>query len=756
MEGGGFFQNLLKRVFIGVSDMIVRPTGFVPSQIKYGWLNRPIDMPPLEDLAKMVASTYNPEGSNDPAIQGYTRVLKTPTLTVFRVNRKRNIFIFALRGTAFTDINDITADLGIVRSIVEDASTARNVRNSSRYANDVADIKEFDGLVKDYYRVDNPIYYGVGHSLSGAIIDELLEDGYISSAVSFNPAIERKDFNTPNDNHRIYLECDVLYNLLGKYITNGNLEVIPMKNPRGEDAGTIDTTKGSIECHNIKTVIPLMSGKGINNNVGLIYKPPMDFFEKRETYPECEKILQQPVTQDVGVNSGRERAKRAYNECVARKGVKVPEKSICDNPNYIGMECKNRSRPATFEDLINNRSRPDFRPIGSGLFDTIVGNLGKSLAEQSSQGNILGRIKDSMDRGAALRKAEQDKEWSGGLLGKIGIPNPMKLFGGRQEMEGEGVLGDLWRSGAKTIREYSGMKEPEVVSTPLFDYTDRDAVEDRFYGKKVEDAPSKFNQRGSMRFFGRGRPYTADEWEAKLCKGEDSLLEKKKRAIDARRDAGFRSASHSFKVLAERKAEAEAAASAEKPKKVKVKLVRKVRDEPEEEEMPDWFKRTLTEKAFEPDEEWDEDKMARLRKRVEIQTKTLQGAREGGEEAPVLRQLTMLLDKAKKDVEGYLALNVFKSKAPTKEPDEYIIGSTGSKRVYMTPSQLRSQTTREIFIRMLRSNGAFKSQAADTKLYNKMKKADAEEMASILRDNMDKVEYFTRQKFFKDFAREGK
>ena len=136
MEGGGFFQNLLKRAFIGVSDMIVRPTGFVPSQIKYGWLNRPIDMPPLEDLAKMVASTYTPipEDSDNPKIQGYTQVLKTPTLAVFRVNRKRNVFIFALRGTAITDINDITADLGIVRSIVEDASTARNVRNSSRYA----------------------------------------------------------------------------------------------------------------------------------------------------------------------------------------------------------------------------------------------------------------------------------------------------------------------------------------------------------------------------------------------------------------------------------------------------------------------------------------------------------------------------------------------------------------------------------------------------------------------------------------------
>jgi len=770
MEGGGFFQNLLKRAFIGVSDMIVRPTGFVPSQIKYGWLNRPIDMPPLEDLAKMVASTYTPipEDSDNPKIQGYTQVLKTPTLAVFRVNRKRNVFIFALRGTAITDINDITADLGIVRSIVEDASTARNVRNSSRYAHDVEDIKEFEGLVKEYFRVDNPIYFGVGHSLSGAIIDELLEDGLISSAVSFNPAIERKDFNTPNNNHRVYLECDVLYNLIGKYITNGNLEVIAKKNPRGDDAGAIDTTKGSMECHNINTVIPLMSGKGINNSIGLVYKPPMDFLrhldKKEPSYPECEEILRQPVTMDYDptMYNGRSynnkmsanRAKQ-YDECVQRKGVKLPEKSICDNPNYIGMECKNRPRPATFDDLINRRSRPDFRPIGSGLFDTILGNLGKSISDQASQGNILGRIKDNIDRGAALRKAEQEKEWSGGLLGKIGIPNPMKLFGGRQEMEGEGVMGDLWRSGAKTIREYSGMKEPEEKSTPLFDYTDRDAVEDRFYGER-SDAPSKVG-RQNMRVFGRGRPYTAEEWEAKLCKGDDSLLAKKKAAIAARRDAGFLSAAASFKFLAKKKAEAEAAAAAEAaaPKKVKLKVVSREKPE-EEEEMPDWFKSALTEKAFEPDEEWDEDKMARLRKRVEIQTKTLQGAREGGEAAPVLRQLNMLLDKAKKDVEGYLALNVFKKKAPTKKPDEYRIGDTGGNFVYMTPSQLESQTTREIFIRMLRSNGAFKSQAADTKLYNRMKRADAEEMASILRENMDKVEYFTRQKFFKDFAREEK
>jgi hypothetical protein len=456
MEGGGFFQNLLKRAFVGVSDMIVRPSGFNPSQIKYGWLRRPIDMPPLEDLAKMVASTY--KADDDPEIQGYTQIAKSPTLAIFRVNKKSNIFIIALRGTAFTDINDISADLGIIRTIVQDANTARNVRNSGRYIDDVADIKEFQDIAKDYLRVRDPIYYGVGHSLSGAIMDELLEDGLISSAVSFNPAIERRMFAVPNDNHRVYIECDVLYNLLGKFITNGNLEVIPKANPRGEDAGAIDTTKGSIECHNINTVIPLMSGKGIENNVGLMYKPPMDFsrfLDKKEpSYPECERILQQPVTQDVGPNSGRERQRRAYEACVKNKGV-IPKPPPPPKLDYSVRPVITRPPSTTFQDLINQRSRPDFKPIGSGLFDTIVGNLGKSLADQASQGNILGRIKNTIDEGARRRKEEQDKSWGNSWFGSVGIPNPSKLFGGADE----------------TPKSY-----------PIFDYTDRDAVERRFYG----------------------------------------------------------------------------------------------------------------------------------------------------------------------------------------------------------------------------------------------------------------------------------
>lgn len=97
------------------------------------------------------------------------------------------------------------------------------------------------------------------------------------------------------------------------------------------------------------------------------------------------------------------------------------------------------------------------------------------------------------------------------------------------------------------------------------------------------------------------------------------------------------------------------------------------------------------------------------------------------------------------------------AKAPApKKKAEYIVGESGSNYVYMTANQLESSMILEVFIRMLRDNDAFKSKSQDTRLYNKMKKADAEEMADIIRQNQKKVNYFTREKFFKDFGRKGK
>jgi len=457
MEGAGFFGNLLKRTFTGITDFIVRPRGFDPSKHTQGWLRRPFDMPPLHDLSQMVASTYK---KDTPDIQGYTLLSKTPTVSFFQVNRKKNVIIIALRGTAFTDINDISADLGIVKTIVEDANTARNVRNSRRYIDDVATIKAFQSDASQYLPRPSAkmVYYAVGHSLSGAMIDELLEDGLVSSAVSFNPAIERVNFAKDNNNHRVYLSCDVLYNLLGKFITNGNLEVVEKENPFGADAGAIDASKGTIKCHNIETVIPLMSGKGIENNLSSNNKMSFqDLINRSSSFrldkfkpigSPCDKILEQPITQDVGANSGRVRQQRAYRECLERQKQGAS---------------------------------------GSGFLDKLASLAGETLQREASKGNILGRLSDTLNEGARRRKEEQDRDWKEGMLGKIGIPNPMKLFGGAK---------------------------PSHMLTS-------EEAEKRFYG------------------VGDGRPFTKDEWEAKLCKGSNSLLSQKYAKIDERERKAF-------------------------------------------------------------------------------------------------------------------------------------------------------------------------------------------------------------------------
>jgi hypothetical protein len=275
----------------------------------------------------------------------------------------------------------------------------------------VKTIKDFQNTASQYLPRPsaNLVYYAVGHSLSGAMIDELLDDGLVKSAVSFNPAIERVNFAKDNNNHRVYLSCDVLYNLLGKFITNGNLEVVEKENPAGADAGAIDASKGTIKCHNIETVIPYMSGKGIENNISNNYKAPMtlpmsfqDLINRSSSSrldrfkpigSPCDKILEQPTTADVGPNSGRERQRRAYEACLAR------EKQGAS---------------------------------GGGL-DELIAHIGQNIAKEAAKGNVLGRFNDMMNRGAERRKAEQDANWKEGILGKVGIPNPMKLFGGSEE-----------------------------------------------------------------------------------------------------------------------------------------------------------------------------------------------------------------------------------------------------------------------------------------------------------------------------------
>lgn len=253
MSGEGFFGDLAKRAAQGISDFVMKPKGFDESQVKQGWVNKPADMPPLYTLAQMAKATYS--GSKE--IAGYDILLQNPYM-IFYLKQGTNLIIVAIRGTEFSDLKDVSADVSIVNN---------GLQNSSRYKQDLATLQQF----QQQYPPSQYTYYGVGHSLSGAILDKFLNAGLIKSGVSFNPAVEKQDFARQNGNHRIYLSCDPLYNIMGKFITNGNIEVLPMENPAGTSAGVVDSAKGARECHSINTIMPKMSGRGDRRGKRLPY-----------------------------------------------------------------------------------------------------------------------------------------------------------------------------------------------------------------------------------------------------------------------------------------------------------------------------------------------------------------------------------------------------------------------------------------------------------------------------------------------------
>jgi hypothetical protein len=252
-DGSDFLNNFLLEAFTKLSSMVVIPPNFDPNKVKHGWLKRPLNMPRLKHLAEMAASSYI--SNQTPLIEGYKFIAQKPNLIMFQVSKTPRLFILAFRGLSFSSLDDITATLDILNNIMDVDSNNNTTRNSERYKEDLASIKELGEIVKNELCICNPIYYGVGHSLSGAIIDELLLDGLIKSAVSFNPLVERRNFDIANNNHRVFLECDINYNLFGKFITDGNIDVMPKEN--GDDS--IDTIQNMINCHGISTIISHMN-----------------------------------------------------------------------------------------------------------------------------------------------------------------------------------------------------------------------------------------------------------------------------------------------------------------------------------------------------------------------------------------------------------------------------------------------------------------------------------------------------------------
>lgn len=128
-------------------------------------------------------------------------VAQTPTLKFYRNGQQ---IVVAIRGTEPKDPQDLQADALIA---------AGALTSSPRFQNDLNTLQQFQIV----YPPSAFSYSGVGHSLGGAILDEFLKSGALSSGLSYNPAIQPGDFQAPINNQRIYMETDPLYQLMGRH-----------------------------------------------------------------------------------------------------------------------------------------------------------------------------------------------------------------------------------------------------------------------------------------------------------------------------------------------------------------------------------------------------------------------------------------------------------------------------------------------------------------------------------------------------------
>lgn len=155
-------------------------------------------MPPEKVLAEMADKSYKSSGRE---VDGYELLKQTTTLSFYK---KNDTIIIVFRGTDVKDYSDLVADLSIALN---------NLDKSNRYKTDLEEIKKF----QQEYPPSKYYYIGVAHSLGGGLVDEFINNGMLREGLSFNPAVQKKDYEKDNKHRRIYLSNDPLYKIVGSF-----------------------------------------------------------------------------------------------------------------------------------------------------------------------------------------------------------------------------------------------------------------------------------------------------------------------------------------------------------------------------------------------------------------------------------------------------------------------------------------------------------------------------------------------------------
>ena len=166
---------------------------------------------PEKDLVEMCKSTYQIVKNEKPqeTIGDFELIERSPTVLMYK-KKDDSCLVIAVRGTASM------ADWATNSSLI-----VNGLSGTTRY-------KEAANFIKDNlddYSVNH--VYLTGHSLGGAICDDLLNDGYGEKAITFNPATQPKYLRN-SGNTRVYNANEALYNIFGWMASNKEIRKPPL------------------------------------------------------------------------------------------------------------------------------------------------------------------------------------------------------------------------------------------------------------------------------------------------------------------------------------------------------------------------------------------------------------------------------------------------------------------------------------------------------------------------------------------------
>lgn len=209
----------------------------------------PPEIPSTNIVQQVASNAYKTQPS---PVSGFNLLEKTPTVIFYQSATNPKLYLYGIRGTVVSDKNDRNADLSVNEGIV-----GNNLKKSKRFKTDKASIEDFASR----RNLDGSEFIvGCGHSLSGALNDELLQEGLIDYAVSFNPAVQPKDVNFTQFHRRIYLDKDPLYQTMARNNVKNNIEVRQTEKTVGSNIlGAINTNLGNLwqtkEAHSIDNFV---------------------------------------------------------------------------------------------------------------------------------------------------------------------------------------------------------------------------------------------------------------------------------------------------------------------------------------------------------------------------------------------------------------------------------------------------------------------------------------------------------------------